>query len=180
MWREDGGLLSSAAVVGSPLIVRFCPRGRVPEGHPPEKDVQEQEERAPYEHEAKDGQTEGDVAHETCEADYARAPVRDSADIHGVKPTPSTKPRGTYPALQMTRDEAERMCKRLAAEHPDRQTNQWHPRKQRDGSWGVVKIALPPTDPKELTAETRADEQPDTGDDPRHNVFRNVPPFGAG
>ena len=72
------------------------------------------------------------------------------------------------------------MCKRLAAEHPDRETHQWHPRKQPDGSWAVVKIALPPTDPKDLATETRADEQPDTGDDPRHNVFRNVPPFGAG
>ena len=42
------------------------------------------------------------------------------------------------------------MCERLAAEHPDRETHQWRPREQPDGSWAVVKIALPPTDPKAL------------------------------
>ena len=71
------------------------------------------------------------------------------------------------------------MCERLAAEHADRETHQWRPREQRDGSWAVVKIALRPTDPTALGTETRADERPDTGDDPRSNVFRNVPPFGA-
>jgi hypothetical protein len=79
----------------------------------------------------------------------------------------------------MTRDEAERLCEKLAAEHQDRETHQWRPREQPDGSWGVVKIALPPTDHDALTAETRADERPDTADDPRHNVFRNIPPFGG-
>jgi hypothetical protein len=79
----------------------------------------------------------------------------------------------------MTRDEAERMCARLAAEHPDRETHQWRPRKQPDESWAVVKISLPPADSRPLATETRADERPDTADDPRHNVFRNVPPFGA-
>jgi hypothetical protein len=43
----------------------------------------------------------------------------------------------------------------------------------------VVKISLPPADSRPLATETRADERPDTADDPRHNVFRNVPPFGA-
>jgi hypothetical protein len=70
------------------------------------------------------------------------------------------------------------MCKRLAAEHPDRETHRWHPREEGDGSWVVIKVALPPADPVRAT-ETRADERPETGDDPRSNVFRNVPPFGA-
>jgi hypothetical protein len=78
----------------------------------------------------------------------------------------------------MTRDEAEQMCTRFAAEHPDRETHRWHPRKERDGSWAVVKIALAPDDPVRET-EMRADERPNVGDDPRSNVFRNIPPFGA-
>jgi hypothetical protein len=73
----------------------------------------------------------------------------------------------------MTRAEAERECARLAAEHPDRETHQWRPREGSDGTWSVVKIALPPNDARK-DAEIRADEKPPTGDDPRPAHWRNV------
>jgi hypothetical protein len=67
----------------------------------------------------------------------------------------------------MTREEAEQACKRLAAEHPDRQTHRCVPRETQGGSWEVVKVHLAPSDDEHLTAETRADERPPTGNDPR-------------
>ncbi|MGI8460881.1 MAG: hypothetical protein ACR2OC_04470 [Solirubrobacterales bacterium] len=75
----------------------------------------------------------------------------------------------------MTRDEAQAECSRLAAEHADRDTHQWRPREEPDGSWAVVKIGLPPLKDT-LTAETRADERPATPADPRPDV----PPHSAG
>jgi hypothetical protein len=76
----------------------------------------------------------------------------------------------------MTRGEAERECARLAAEHADRQTHQWHPRQEPDGAWSVVKIALAPTDPNRQ-AETRAEEKPPTADDPRSAAAQNIGPY---
>jgi hypothetical protein len=76
----------------------------------------------------------------------------------------------------MTHAEAARECARLAAEHPDRQTHQWHPRRHPDGGWSVVKIALPPTDPN-WHAALRADEKPPTPDDPRPDVPPDSIPF---
>jgi hypothetical protein len=75
----------------------------------------------------------------------------------------------------VTRPEAERECARLAAEHPDRETHQWHPREGADGEWEVVKIALRPTDPNRQ-AEQRAEEKPPTADDPRSAAMRNLGP----
>ena len=74
----------------------------------------------------------------------------------------------------MTEAEAREACARLAAEHPDRGTHQWRPRQASDGTWTVVKIALPPTQP--TTAETRAAEKPPTADDPRSAAMRNLGP----
>ncbi len=74
----------------------------------------------------------------------------------------------------MTREEAEQRCTELAAESPERDTHRWIPREEPDGSWSVVKIALPPVG--DLTAETRAAERPDTPPDPRPDV----PPHAAG
>ena len=77
----------------------------------------------------------------------------------------------------VTREEAERACKRLAEEHPDRRTHRWVPREAEDGNWEVAKISLPPREEDDLTAETRADERPPTGDDPRR--LPNIgPPYG--
>ena len=69
----------------------------------------------------------------------------------------------------MTREEVEGACIKLAAEHPDRHTHRWVPHQEADGSWDVAKVALAPIDEDAGTAETRADERPPTGDDPRTN-----------
>jgi hypothetical protein len=79
----------------------------------------------------------------------------------------------------MTREQAEAECKRLAEESPERETHQWLPREEDDGSWSVVKVSLAPSSAADLTAETRADEKPPTPDDPRSAPFRNIgPPYG--
>lgn len=79
----------------------------------------------------------------------------------------------------MNRQEAEQACKKLAEEHPDRETHRWVPHEVSDGSWDVAKVALPPqTD--EATAETRADERPPTPDDPRPMRDVGGPWIGGG
>jgi hypothetical protein len=79
----------------------------------------------------------------------------------------------------MTREQAEAECRRLAEESPERKTHRWLPREEADGSWSVVRVGLAPTDPADLTAETRADERPPTPDDPRPGPFKNIgPPYG--
>jgi hypothetical protein len=74
----------------------------------------------------------------------------------------------------VTEDEARETSRRLAAEHPDRETHRWLPREEADGSWSVVKIALPPQGP--LVSETKADERPPTADDPRTAAMQNLGP----
>lgn len=76
----------------------------------------------------------------------------------------------------MTREDAERLCSRLAAEHPDRETHRWQPREDPGGGWSMVKIALPPA-AAAGGAEVGADERPPTPDDPRPAANRNIPPF---
>lgn len=77
----------------------------------------------------------------------------------------------------MTEEQAKARCSELATTHPDRATHQWLPQRIGDG-WQVAKIGLPPpADP--LVAETRADERPSTGDDPRTAQQINVPWPGA-
>ena len=74
----------------------------------------------------------------------------------------------------MTEGEAREASAKFAAEHPDRETHQWRPREEPDGSWSVVKIALPPTG--QLTPETRVEEKPPTADDPRTIAVQNLGP----
>lgn len=75
-------------------------------------------------------------------------------------------------AEPMTEEQARARCADLAKSHPDRATHQFLP-KRVEGGWGVVKIGVPP--PEEvLNAETRADERPATGEDPRDSLSRNV------
>jgi hypothetical protein len=74
----------------------------------------------------------------------------------------------------VTRDEAEALCVRYAAEHPDRASAQWRPKEERDGTWTVIRIGIPP--PPETTTETRADERPPTPGDPRPDVPPTVGP----
>lgn len=74
----------------------------------------------------------------------------------------------------MTREEAEALCARNAAEHPDRRTHQWRVREEADGSWAVLKIAVPP--PPDTTEEVEAAERPPTADDPRTSAMQNLGP----
>ncbi len=67
----------------------------------------------------------------------------------------------------MTHEEAERACKRLAAEHPDRESHRWVPHDAGDGNWDIAKISLAPSEDDSLAAETRADERPPTPDHSR-------------
>lgn len=87
--------------------------------------------------------------------------------------------RNEIPAGTLNEDLAQAMCRRLAETHPDRHTHQWMPR-QTDAGWQVVKIAIAP--PKDsLRTETRADEKPPAGDDPRSSYIRDVgSPWAAG
>jgi hypothetical protein len=75
----------------------------------------------------------------------------------------------------MDRAEAEALCAANAAEHPDRETHQWRPREEPDGTWNVIKIAIPPNEPG--TEELEASERPPTADDPRDAHLRNVGPW---
>lgn len=79
---------------------------------------------------------------------------------------------------ELSEQRAKEICDHLGATHADRDTYQWMPRRTEQG-WQVVKIALPPLTDR-LTTETRADEKPDVGDDPRNAINRNVGgPWGA-
>jgi hypothetical protein len=75
----------------------------------------------------------------------------------------------------VTRDEAEALCSKNAAEHPDRKIAQWRPKKLAEGEWTVVRIELPPT--PETTPEVRADERPPEPADPRPDVPPTVGPI---
>jgi hypothetical protein len=74
----------------------------------------------------------------------------------------------------MTREEAEALCAKNAAEHPDRKVAQWLPQEQTDGSWSVIRVGVPPA--PALTEEIVADEKPPTPDDPRSAAMRNLGP----
>jgi hypothetical protein len=76
----------------------------------------------------------------------------------------------------VTREEAEELCARYAAEHPDRKVAQWVPQEQPDGTWVVVKVGIPLP---ETTEEVQADERPPTPDDPRTAQMRNIGPYGG-
>ena len=79
----------------------------------------------------------------------------------------------------MNETEAREACVQFAKTHPDRETHQWLPREEPDGSWSIAKIGIPP--PQALTTETRADEKPATADDPRTAAMQNLGPnIGAG
>jgi hypothetical protein len=71
-------------------------------------------------------------------------------------------------------EEAQQLCERLAAESSDRDTHQWLPTENSDGSWSVVKVSLPPTRSEDRKAEVRGEEKPPTPDDPRSGASRNL------
>jgi len=75
----------------------------------------------------------------------------------------------------MTREEADALCARNAAEHPDRKVAQWRAQEGPGGDWTVVRIGLPPS--PETTTELRADERPPEPPDPRPDVPPTVGPL---
>jgi len=75
----------------------------------------------------------------------------------------------------MERDEAEALCRRNAAEHPDRAVAQWRAQEREDGTWSVVRIGLPPAAP--TGTAVNADERPPTPPDPRPDVPPTVGPL---
>jgi hypothetical protein len=80
----------------------------------------------------------------------------------------------------MDRDAAERECKRLRLEHPERTTSTWIVREADAGEFEVVRVPLPPgmrRDPVRATVEAKP--EPRDADDPRQSMFRNIPPYGA-
>jgi len=80
----------------------------------------------------------------------------------------------------MDEREAQELCGKLAAEHPDRDTHRWIARADDAGEWSVVKIGLPPIIDLKLstTSGSESEGQP-AGEDPGPPLFRNIPPFGA-
>ena len=58
----------------------------------------------------------------------------------------------------MNRQEADELCDRYAAEHPDRKTHRWIARGDDEAGWSVVKIGLPPIAENKLVAEVGGDK----------------------
>ena len=81
----------------------------------------------------------------------------------------------------MDREAAERECKRLQAEHPDRTTNTWIVREAAAGEFEVVRVPLPPgmkRDPLKATVEAKP--QPRDADDRASQSSGTSRPYGAG
>jgi len=79
----------------------------------------------------------------------------------------------------MTEQEAKDRCAQLAAEHPDRATTNWLPVKQKDGTWAVARIPLPP--PAKPSGEsTKADHEPLPANPRAENPWINPPPWIGG
>jgi hypothetical protein len=80
----------------------------------------------------------------------------------------------------MTREDAVARAERLNAEHPDRETHTWIPRKSPAGEWEIAKLRMPGLRRDPLKATTEAKPKPQQADDPRPPIFQNIPPYGAG
>jgi hypothetical protein len=79
----------------------------------------------------------------------------------------------------MTEDAKDR-CAQLAAEHPDRARVNWIPVKQKDGSWAVARIPLPPPVKVDQAQESHDDSRP-LRENPRgENPWINPPPWIGG
>jgi hypothetical protein len=67
----------------------------------------------------------------------------------------------------MNEQEAKGRCMELAREHPDRGVANWVPVKQKDGTWAVARIPLPPPiDPSQIQGGRR-EPSPHEGEDVR-------------
>jgi hypothetical protein len=67
----------------------------------------------------------------------------------------------------MNEREAREHCAELAREHPDRGTSHWVPVEQKDGTWAVARIPLPPPIDPERTSGGRREVNPHEGEDLR-------------
>lgn len=93
-------------------------------------------------------------------------------DHPGIGRPPDQADRAAQAKGELEEQRAKEICAHLSATHADRATHQWMARHTEHG-WQVVKIALPPP-AEDLTTETRADERPETAEDPRPAYWRNV------
>lgn len=80
----------------------------------------------------------------------------------------------------MTEEQAKERCAELAAASPDRETHSWLPRKGPDGSWAVVKLAIPSPAAQQQTGTSKSGDAPGIKDDPRTALEQNIPPWGIG
>ncbi len=79
----------------------------------------------------------------------------------------------------MDEAQAKARCEELAATSPERSTHSWVPKKQPDGSWAVVKLAVPTPQPvKEVKTVSTGDEAGQ--EDPRNHMEKSFPPYGIG
>jgi hypothetical protein len=90
----------------------------------------------------------------------------------GIGRPPDSADRAAQASGSLSEQRAKEIAAHLGATHAQRETHQWMPRRTESG-WQVVKVALPPP-ADNLATETRADEQPDVGDDPRGGTNRNI------
>jgi len=75
----------------------------------------------------------------------------------------------------MDEAEARARCAELSENSPERTTHSWIPREQADGSWKVVKLAVPsPSSPE--TVKTVSAKDQIAQDDPRPAIEQNLPP----
>lgn len=67
----------------------------------------------------------------------------------------------------MDEREAKERCAQLGREHPDREVANWVPVKQKDSSWAVARIPLPPPVDPSKTQGGRREPSPHEGEDVR-------------
>lgn len=75
----------------------------------------------------------------------------------------------------MDEAEARARCAQLAESSDDRSTHSWLPKQKSDGSWTVVKLAVPsPAGPDTVKTVSTGNES--AKDDPRPAMEQNIPP----
>lgn len=79
----------------------------------------------------------------------------------------------------MDEAQARARCAELAANSPDRSTHSWLPKQQPDGSWKVIKLAVPSPGSSDgvRTVSTREEAGQE---DPRNHMEKSFPPYGIG
>ncbi len=79
----------------------------------------------------------------------------------------------------MTHEQATARCRELNAE--DDRDREWFPRQVTPGEWEIVSVALPGGHrPGPLKEAVESRPRPSEPLDPRPNVIRNIPSYGAG